>query len=115
MKAKLLLGLLTISSSLMNAEEKSVLINNTRQTGDRTETPTVNYDSDNNSLNIRLKSKESFIAKVKNQYNETECCFGVQSSGIKHDYPLPLLEEGVYTIILDSKGNEFIGYFETSY
>ena len=111
MKAKLLLlTVITTLSCFANTEE--VVMNPTKG-NDRTEVgtePSVNYDGDNNSLEVTIDAPEFFEMKVIDFLGSVVyTCPVLMTNGVPTNYQLPPLAPGVYTLRVQSPSVTYEG------
>lgn len=73
--------------------------------------PVVRIDAQAQELSIRVASTESFILRVFDASGAEACQFDVIADGSEHLYFLPTLEEGRYSISIESANRAFEGEF----
>ena len=85
----------------------------TTKGGDHTEVgtePSVNYDGDNNSLEVTIDAPEFFEMKVIDFLgNVVYTCPVLMTNGVPTNYQLPPLEPGVYTLRVQSPSVTYEG------
>ena len=85
----------------------------TTKGGDHTEVgtePSVNYDGDNNSLEVTIDAPEFFEMKVIDFLgNVVYICPVLMTNGVPTNYQLPPLEPGVYTLRVQSPSVTYEG------
>lgn len=85
----------------------------TTKGGDHTEVgtePNVNYDGDNNSLEVTIDAPEFFEMKVIDFLgNVVYTCPVLMTNGVPTNYQLPPLEPGVYTLRVQSPSVTYEG------
>ena len=72
--------------------------------------PSVNYDGDNNSLEVTIDAPEFFEMKVIDFLgNVVYTCPVLMTNGVPTNYQLPPLEPGVYTLRVQSPSVTYEG------
>lgn len=105
--------LIFISAMSVNADKATEITLSKTNGNDRTEVgtePSVNYDGDNNSLEVTIDAPEFFEMKVIDFLgNVVYICPVLMTNGVPTNYQLPPLEPGVYTLRVQSPSVTYEG------
>ena len=113
MKNLFIVLLIFISAMSVNADKATEITLSKTNGNDRTEVgtePSVNYDGDNNSLEVTIDAPEFFEMKVIDFLgNVVYICPVLMTNGVPTNYQLPPLEPGVYTLRVQSPSVTYEG------
>ena len=105
--------LIFISAMSVNADNATEITLSKTNGNDRTEVgtePSVNYDGDNNSLEVTIDAPEFFEMKVIDFLGSVVyTCPVLMTNGVPTNYQLPPLEPGVYTLRVQSPSVTYEG------
>lgn len=105
--------LIFISAMSVNADKATEITLSKTNGNDRTEVgtePSVNYDGDNNSLEVTIDAPEFFEMKVIDFLGSVVyTCPVLMTNGVPTNYQLPPLEPGVYTLRVQSPSVTYEG------
>ena len=105
--------LIFISAMYVNADNATEITLSKTNGNDRTEVgtePSVNYDGDNNSLEVTIDAPEFFEMKVIDFLGSVVyTCPVLMTNGVPTNYQLPPLEPGVYTLRVHSPSVTYEG------
>ena len=105
--------LIFISAMYVNADNATEITLSKTNGNDRTEVgtePSVNYDGDNNSLEVTIDAPEFFEMKVINFLGcVVYTCPVLMTNGVPTNYQLPPLAPGAYTLRVQSPSVTYEG------
>lgn len=117
MKKLLLLSFLLLSFSSVSVwatnPVREIEVNDVSPGNDRgrsvTQTPQVTFNVDQSLLEVRFYAADNYVLKVIDEAGATVYMSQLITDGATHAYMLPTLQQGAYTLLLESPSKTYKG------